>query len=50
LFVDMRIDEESQLMDCLLRLSGSTCSESDDMVMNKIDLISDSIDDIDSSC
>ena len=49
LLVDVGVDEESQLMDCLLGLSGSSCSEGDDVVMDEIDLVSNSVDDVDSS-
>jgi hypothetical protein len=50
LLVDMGVDEDSQLMDCLLGLSGSSCSEGDDVVVDEIDLIGDSVDNVDSSC
>ena len=49
LLVDVGVDEESQLMHCLLGLSSSSGSEGDDVVVDEIDLVSNSVDDVDSS-
>ncbi len=49
LLVDMRIDQMSDFVSSLLRLSCSSTSENDNVIMNKIDLISDSVYGVNSS-
>ena len=49
LLVDVGVDEMSDFMCGLLRLSGGSTSQDDDMVMNEVDFIGDSIDSVGSS-
>jgi hypothetical protein len=49
LLIDMGIDEEAQFMNGLLGLSGESASQCDDMFVNIVDFVRDSIDSVDSS-
>lgn len=49
LLVDMRVDEEADFMNCLLGLTCEATAETDDVVVNKIDFIGDTVDGVDAS-
>lgn len=49
LFVDMGFDEMPHLVDCLLGLASQAASEGDDMFVDVIDFIGDSVDGVGSS-